>query len=131
MMLSRPRLSLDGMPSDLLVEHFESPRNVGEIDNPDATARAENPVCGDEVTITLTLDGDLIVEVRYRAFGCHATIGTMSHLSERITGMTIREARALKPSDVVAWFPDFPPGKSHAADVAVEVLRKALAGRRK
>lgn len=123
-------LSLGGMQTVSLLAHFERPRNVGEIENPDAKAHAENPVCGDEVTITLRLDGERISDVRYRAFGCHATIGAMSHLSERITGMRITEARALRPPDVVAWFSDFPRGKAHAADVAVEVLAKALNGRR-
>jgi nitrogen fixation NifU-like protein len=113
-----------------LLAHFERPRNVGEFDDPDAAARAENPVCGDEVSITLMLDGDRIAGARYRAFGCHATIGTMSHLSERVAGMTLADARALRPADVRGWFDDFPGGKAHAADVAVEVLRKALAGRR-
>jgi nitrogen fixation NifU-like protein len=91
-------LSLGGMQTASLLEHFERPRNVGEIEDPDAMARAENPVCGDEVRITLRLDGDRITDVRYRAFGCHATIGAMSHLSERITGMRVALGKALAGS---------------------------------
>jgi len=121
-------LSVVGMDTENLSEHFHHPRNVGEIEAPDAAGRATNPVCGDEVRLTLRLDGDRIVEIKYRAFGCHATIGTMSALSRRIVGMTVAEARALRAPEVIAWFEDFPRGKIHAADVSVSALRHALTG---
>lgn len=114
------------MRTESLSDHFHNPRNVGEIPSPDAEARAGNPVCGDDVRVTLSLAGGRIRDVRYRAFGCHATIAAMSALTERIRDASIREARAYRPEDLTRWFADFPPGKAHAAEVAIEAVRAAL-----
>jgi nitrogen fixation NifU-like protein len=116
------------MEAERLSAHFLNPLNIGEIESPDAAASATNPVCGDEVRVTIRIVDEKIAGLRYRAFGCHATIGTMSALSRRVTGMRVVDARALRIPDVVDWFDDFPPGKTHAAEVAVTVLGRALGG---
>jgi len=115
------------MGDQAVLDHFGAPRNVGEIDEPDATGRAGNPVCGDEVRVTLRVEAGTVAALRYRAFGCHATIAAMSALSERVEGRPVAEVLALTPADVKSLFADFPPGKAHAAEVAIEAVRTALA----
>ena len=111
-----------------MADHFEHPRNVGEIDAPDATARAGNPVCGDEVTVTLRVSDGVVREMRFRAFGCHATVAATSLLSERVAGRTVAEAMAVSTAELRGWFEAFPAGKGHAAEVAIDALRRALGG---
>jgi nitrogen fixation NifU-like protein len=113
---------------ETLIDHFESPRNVGDVPSPDAVGTAENPVCGDEVRVSARVREGLVREIRYRAFGCHATIAAMSLLSERVRGGTVEEATSVGPEMLMGWFESFPRGKEHAAEVAVAAVRRALAG---
>ena len=110
------------------MDHFETPRNVGEIALPDAEHRAGNPVCGDEVHVTFRLRDDCVEDVRFRAYGCHATIAAISLLTERIKGGTVAAARAVTPETLAGWFMDLPEGRRHAAEVAVDAVRGALLG---
>ncbi len=110
------------------MDHFEVPRNVGEIESPDAEHRAGNPVCGDEVHVTFRLRGNCVQDVRFRAYGCHATIAAISLLTERIKGGTVAAARAVTPETLAGWFVDLPVGRRHAAEVAVDAVRGALGG---
>ena len=112
-----------------LEEHFHDPRNVGEMKSPDATGRATNPVCGDEVALRLRFADETIVAARFVAFGCHAVIGVMSLLTERLQGREIAVARGITPDDLLTAFSVFPRGKRHAADVAVAALRDELSVR--
>jgi nitrogen fixation NifU-like protein len=114
------------MAAESVMDHFESPRNVGEVENADATARGSNPVCGDEVSLSLRLEGGVVGEARFRARACHATVAVMSLLTERIRGLSADRAAGIDPDEIVGWFADFPAGKRHAAEVAAEVLRRAL-----
>ena len=116
------------MGVETIMDHFESPRNVGEIDLPDAECRAGNPVCGDEVHVTFRLRNDRVEDVRFRAYGCHATIAAISLLTERIKGGTVAAARAVTPGTLAGWFEDLPEGRRHAAEVAVDAVRGALGG---
>ena len=109
-----------------VLEHFDDPRNPGHLDRPDATGRAENPVCGDEVVLELRVAGGRIEAIGWSAFACHATIASMSLLSERVRGLTVEVAAAVTADEVRNAFEDFPRGKTHAAEVAVEALRSAL-----
>ena len=85
-----------------LIDHFESPRNVGEVPSPDAVGTAENPVCGDEVRVSARVREGTVREIRYRAFGCHATIAAMSLLSERVRGGSVEEAASVEPEVLIA-----------------------------
>lgn len=114
------------MVAESVMEHFENPRNVGEVEDPDGTARGSNPVCGDEVSLSLRLDDGVVGEARFRARACHATVAVMSLLTERIRGLPAGRAADIGPDEIVGWFADFPAGKRHAAEVAAEVLRRAL-----
>ena len=114
------------MTKETLLEHFENPRNVGEIASPSGRARAANPVCGDEVLATTRVEEGVVLEVRYRVRGCHATIAAMSVLSERVRGRAAADAASITPEELMGWFEGFPSGKRHAAEVAVLAVRRAL-----
>lgn len=110
-----------------LRDHFERPRNVGDLADADGAARAGNPVCGDELRVCVRVRDGRVREMAWRAFGCHATIASASLLSERVRGLPAAEAAAITPVELAGWFDAFPAGKGHAADIAVEGLRAALA----
>ena len=121
--------SLLNMDQASLMDHFQAPRNVGEIESPDAEFRAGNPVCGDEVRVTFRLTKGRIEDVRFLAYGCHASIAAISLLTERIRGGSVADALLVTPEILAGWFVDLPAGRRHAAEVAVDAVRGALGNR--
>ncbi len=115
------------MYSAKLLEHFEHPRNVGEVAEPSAAARVENPVCGDIMHLTLRIDAGRITEARYRTRGCVAAIACGSALTEMTLGLTLEQARALTREALVEAVGQLPPESNHASHLAMDALRKALA----
>jgi nitrogen fixation NifU-like protein len=110
------------------MEHFQSPRNEGELEHPDAEADGENPICGDRLHFSLRIHGDRIVAARWRAEGCAPVIAAASVTSELLPGMTVSEARAVSRERVVEALGGLPARKAHAAVLVSSVLRKALEG---
>ena len=80
------------MYSDKVMEHFQNPRNVGEIEDADGVGTVGNPTCGDLMTIYIKVKDNIIEDVKFKTFGCGAAIATSSILTERIKGCTIDEA---------------------------------------
>jgi nitrogen fixation NifU-like protein len=114
------------MYSSLVLDHFENPRNVGEIADADAAAEIENPVCGDVVRLTLRIQGACIVEVRFKAKGCVASVSCASMMTEAIRGKTFAEARSVNREDICAALGGLPQASVHAAQLAIDVLHSAL-----
>ncbi len=114
------------MYSAKVLDHFEHPRNVGEITGADASVRVENPACGDVMQLSLRLDGGRIAEARYRTRGCVAAIACGSALTEMLIGLTPAEALALKHDTIVAAVGGLPNGSMHAGHLAVDALKAAL-----
>lgn len=114
------------MYSPQLLDHFQNPRNAGEVAAADAVAEISNPVCGDVIRLSLQIRGDRIVEIRFKAKGCVPSMACASALTELAQGKTIYEARTLKRDDVVAAVGDVPPASSHAAQLALDALSSAL-----
>ena len=81
--------------SDKVMDHFEHPRNVGEIANADGVGQVGNPKCGDIMKMYLKIDGDVITDVKFKTFGCGSAIATSSMATEMIKGKTIAEAMTL------------------------------------
>lgn len=75
--------------SDKVIEHFQNPQNVGEIDNPEGIATISNPVCGDITEIYLRIKGGVIEDVKFKSFGCAVTIASASVFTEKIKGKEI------------------------------------------
>ena len=114
------------MYSPQLIDHFQHPRNVGELSEPDASARVENPACGDIMTLQLRVASDRVVEARYRVKGCVAAIGCGSVLTELISGRTLAEVRAVSRDAIVNEVGGLPPASEHASHLALDCLRAAL-----
>jgi len=109
-----------------LLDHFEHPRNVGEIAGADAWVRVENPACGDIMQLTLKLAAGRIAEARYRTKGCVASIACGSALTEMLIGLTPAEAAVLNRDAVVVAVGGLPNESIHASHLAIDALRAAL-----
>ncbi len=112
--------------SKTVLEHFKNPRNVGEMEDADAVGTVGNPVCGDMMELSLKVEDDRIVDIKFRTFGCASAIATTSMLTEIVKGMTLKEAEELKWDDVVSGLDGLPPVKVHCSLLAVDGLKKAL-----
>lgn len=114
------------MYSAQLLDHFQNPRNVGEVAQPDAAAEIENPVCGDVLRLTVKVVSGRIAESRFKAKGCVPAIACGSAVTELITGKTPPEARRLRREDVIAAVGGIPQASTHAAQLALDALAAAL-----
>ena len=117
---------MEPMYSPQLLDHFQNPRNAGELAAADAVAEISNPVCGDVIRISLRVSGDRIAEIRFKAKGCVPSMACGSALTELAQGKTIAEARGLKREDVIAAVGGVPPASSHAAQLAIDALCTVL-----
>jgi len=114
------------MYSAQLLDHFQNPRNTGDIADADAVAEIENPACGDVLRLTLKQSAERIVQVQFKAKGCVAAIACGSALTELLVGKTLAEARKLRREDVSAAVGGLPQASTHAAQLALEALALAL-----
>jgi nitrogen fixation protein NifU and related proteins len=114
------------MYSAQVLDHFQNPRNAGEIADADAVAETENPACGDILRLTLKADAGRIIQARFKAKGCVAAIACGSALTELIAGRTLSEARELQRDDVSAALGGLPQASAHAAQLALDALSAAL-----
>lgn len=112
--------------SEVLLDHFQWPRNVGEIEQADAESEGENPVCGDRLHVWLRIRGDTIEELRWRAEGCAPAIAAASVMSELVQGMSVERALSLDRETLTDSLGGLPAGKAHATHLAVATLRQAL-----
>lgn len=114
------------MYSAQLLDHFQNPRNTGDLAGADAVAEISNPVCGDVIRLSLQVRGDRIAEIRFKAKGCVPSMACGSALTELSRGKTVSEARQLKREDLIAAVGGVPPASSHAAQLALDALFAAL-----
>lgn len=115
------------MYSAELLDHFQNPRNVGDVLNPDASAEIENPVCGDVIRLSLKLEDGRIAEIRFKAKGCVPAMACGSALTELAQGKTVAEARLLRREDLINAVGSLPNASTHAAQLALDALSAALA----
>lgn len=109
-----------------VLDHFEHPRNVGELPQPDVSVQVENPACGDIMKLELKVAGDKIIEVRYRTRGCVASIASGSQLTEMIQGRSLETAQALQREELVASLGGLSNETMHASYLAMDALTAAL-----
>ncbi|MBZ5597115.1 MAG: iron-sulfur cluster assembly scaffold protein [Acidobacteriia bacterium] len=114
------------MYSPQVLDHFEHPRNAGEIDNPDASVQVENPACGDILKLTLRIEAGRITEIRFRAKGCVPAMACGSLLTELVQGKTVPEARRLRREELVQAIGGMPEASTHASHLAMDALAAAL-----
>lgn len=109
-----------------MLEHFLSPRNVGEIEDPDGVGTVGDAECGDFFKVWIRIDDDRLTKIRYKVFGCPAAIATCSMMSELATGMTLDEAYALDDLDIMKALGGLPDGKEHCSNHAAAALHEAI-----
>jgi len=112
--------------SEKVMNHFKNPRNVGEIDNPDGVGHVGNPVCGDIMELYIKVRDDVIVDAKFKTFGCGAAIATSSMLTEIVKGKTIREALRISNKTVVEALDGLPAVKMHCSLLAEDALKSAI-----
>ena len=113
--------------SDLVVEHFQNPRNAGEMDSPDGEATKSNPVCGDRMRVMIRVEDDRIADVRWQTRGCPPAIATSSVASEMVRGWPLEKVEALTRDEIAAAVGGLPKDKVHCSVLAADALRSAIA----
>jgi len=114
------------MYSDKVIDHFENPRNVGALENPDGIGKQGNPVCGDVMEITIKVRENIIEDAKFRTFGCCAAIATSSMVTEMVKGKTLEEAEKISKKAVAEALDGLPPPKMHCSNLAADALHAAI-----
>jgi len=114
------------MYTDLVMEHFSNPRNVGEIEDADGVGQIGNPVCGDVMRITISVDDDRIADIKFKTFGCGAAVATSSMVTEMVMGRTLAEAADISNKTVAEALGGLPPNKMHCSNLAADALHLAI-----
>lgn len=114
------------MYSPQLLDHFQNPRNAGDLPGADATAETDNPVCGDVIRLSVKVENGRVAEIRFKAKGCVPAMACGSAVTELALRRTLAEARSLSPDEVKNAIGGLPPASNHAAELAINVLRAAL-----
>jgi nitrogen fixation NifU-like protein len=114
------------MYSQRLLDHFQNPRNVGELEPPAVTVEVTNPACGDILRLSVRFEGDVAAEARYKTRGCTASIAAGSALTEWMIGKKRAELAQLKPAVLEEAVGGLEPESKHAAVLCVDVVRAVL-----
>jgi len=109
-----------------LLDHFQNPRNAGDLSDADASVEIENPVCGDVIRLSVKFDAGRIAQIRFKAKGCVPAMACASALTEMVLAKTAEEARRFTGEDLVRAVGGLPQASSHAAQLAVDALSAAL-----
>ena len=112
--------------SKKVMEHFKNPRNVGEIENPDGIGHVGNPICGDIMELYIKVKDNIIVDAKFKTFGCGAAIATSSMVTELVKGKTVDEALKISNRAVAEALGGLPPIKLHCSLLAEEALKSAI-----
>lgn len=114
------------MYTEKVMDHFENPRNVGEIENPDGVGQVGNPTCGDIMKIYLKVKDNVIEDVKFKTFGCGAAIATSSMVTEMVKGKSLDEALKISNKMVAEALGGLPPKKMHCSNLAADALHAAI-----
>ncbi len=114
------------MYNEKVMEAFKNPKNVGEIENPSGVGTVGNASCGDIMQISLKIENDIIVDAKFKTFGCAAAIATSSTATDMIIGMTVEEALKVTNKKVVECLGGLPSQKIHCSVLAEEAIKKAI-----
>jgi nitrogen fixation NifU-like protein len=116
------------MYTDKVMDHFNNPRNVGELEDPNGVGQVGNPKCGDIMRISISVDeNEIITDVKFKTFGCGAAVATSSMATELIKGKSIKEALSITNRAVVEALEGLPPVKLHCSVLAEEAIKAAIA----
>ena len=114
------------MYSEKVMDHFANPRNVGEIPDASGSGTVGNAKCGDIMKMDIKVENGVIVDVKFKTFGCGAAIATSSMATEMVKGKTIEEALMLTNKAVAEALDGLPPVKMHCSVLAEEAIHAAI-----
>ena len=114
------------MYSEKVMDHFANPRNVGEIPDASGSGTVGNAKCGDIMKMDIKVENGMIVDVKFKTFGCGAAIATSSMATEMVKGKTLDEALALTNKAVAEALDGLPPVKMHCSVLAEEAIHAAI-----
>ncbi len=114
------------MYSQKVMDHFSNPRNVGEILDADGVGMEGNPTCGDAMQIFIKVENDVIVDAKFKTFGCGAAIAVSSMVTEMVKGKTVDEAYQISKEAVANALDGLPPQKLHCSNLGADALKKAI-----
>lgn len=112
--------------SEKVMEHFKNPKNVGDIPDADGIGNVGNPVCGDIMRFYIKVKDDVIVDAKFKTFGCGAAIATSSMVTEIVKGKTVEEALKISNKAVAEALGGLPPIKMHCSVLAEQALKSAI-----
>ena len=112
--------------SKKVMEHFMSPRNVGEMEDASGVGTVGNASCGDIMRVFLKIENNVVIDASFKTFGCGAAVATSSMATEMVKGLTIQEAMTVTNKAVLEALDGLPAVKTHCSVLAEEALRAAL-----
>jgi NifU-like protein involved in Fe-S cluster formation len=114
------------MYSEQVLDHFQNPRNVGELESATVTVELNNPACGDVLRLSLRVQGERVVDARFQVKGCVPAIACGSKLVELLMGRTLRDASKVTREQIVRELGGLPQASQHAGALAADALQAAL-----
>src|SRR2546427_117051 len=114
------------MFSDAVLDHFQNPRNVGELPGADVKVEVSNPVCGDVLQLAVRIESDRVVEARFLCRGCTTSIACASLLTEQLRGRTLAEARSVTAQSLSQALGGLPAATFHGAELAADAVETML-----
>jgi nitrogen fixation protein NifU and related proteins len=114
------------MYSELVMEHFRNPRNMGSIEDADGVGEVGNPQCGDMMRITIKVKEGILEDIKFQTLGCGAAVATSSMVTEMAKGKSLDEAITISNKAVAEALGGLPPAKMHCSNLAADGLRAAI-----
>jgi nitrogen fixation protein NifU and related proteins len=106
--------------SETVLDHFKNPRNTGTLDHPDAVAETTNPVCGDVLCLSVSVENGRIAAARFKVQGCVAAIASASVLTEMLIGKPLAEIAGITAAQIAEALDGLPQASSHAAQLSAD-----------
>jgi NifU-like protein involved in Fe-S cluster formation len=116
-------MEMGTMFSEMVLEHFQRPRNAGALAGATATVEVSNPVCGDVLRLAVIVEGGVVREARFLCRGCTASIASASVLTEKMKGRAVSKLKAIQASEIAAELGGLPPASFHAAQLAEDAVK--------
>ncbi|MEI8175397.1 MAG: Fe-S cluster assembly scaffold protein NifU [Candidatus Omnitrophota bacterium] len=117
---------MEGQYSEKVMDHFRNPRNVGDMPGADGVGHVGNATCGDIMELYLKVENGVIVDAKFKTFGCGAAIATSSMVTELVKGKTVADALKISNRAVAEALGGLPPIKMHCSMLAEQALKSAI-----
>lgn len=118
---------MDDLYRELILDHYKNPRNFGTLSHPTCSAHRNNPLCGDELTVEVLVDGGTLDDIKFSGQGCAISIASASMLSEKAVGQPVEVLKRFSKDDIVTMLgTNLTPARLKCALLSLEVLQQAL-----